>query len=86
MSIAYKATDDNRRFGLKFVAVPLPPGFDFHAEEMNSDDSIAAYGYAITAVTPTDPDTGESESCFLVELQDLECTTIPIYQSVQTSD
>ena len=55
------------------LAVPLPPNFDFHSVEMNTDDSIAAYGYAITAVTPTDPETGKSESCFLVEMQDLEC-------------
>jgi hypothetical protein len=52
--------------------VPLPPGFDFHAGMMNNDSMLACCGYAITAVTPTDPETGKSEYNFLVGMQDIE--------------
>ena len=69
--------------------VPLPPGFNFHAGEatdgssersestnagmMDNDPMLASIGYAITAVTPTDPQTGKSEDNFLVGMQDVEC-------------
>lgn len=53
--------------------VPLPPDFDFHVEELDSSPDIASYGYGITAVTPTDPETGESPFSLLVAHQDLEC-------------
>ena len=52
--------------------VPLPHHFDFHHEQMNADPSIAAFGYGITAVTPTDPTTGKSEFNYYVAMQDLE--------------
>ena len=57
--------------------VPLPPDFDFKADHLDKNQDIASFGYGISAVTPTDPNTGESEFCMIVACQDLECTIAP---------
>eukprot|EP00656_Telonema_subtile_P013186 TRINITY_DN16688_c0_g1_i3.p1 TRINITY_DN16688_c0_g1~~TRINITY_DN16688_c0_g1_i3.p1 ORF type:complete len:940 (-),score=240.44 TRINITY_DN16688_c0_g1_i3:35-2854(-) len=63
--------------------VPLPKNFDFHAAQMNAQPTMAACGYAITAVTPTDPLTGKSEPNFLVDMQDVEYRLSGFFKLVQ---
>jgi len=63
--------------------VPLPRNFDFHAAQMEGDHTTAAVGYAITAVTPTDPTTGKSEPNFLVDMQDVEYRISGFFKLVQ---
>ena len=53
--------------------VVLPPHFDFHVDHMDKNPDIASFGYGISAVMPPDHETGKSESCMIVALQDLEC-------------